>query len=111
VPVAGEVTAKSVSLICGKLMASLRDDSPHPIPMNAIPSPVAIDGLSLTPAQFLRLMAEALVAPSATQKLQVKPIQMFAGRVMTFNNRRPRTDLGAPWTYKPVVLATSTSRK
>jgi hypothetical protein len=111
VPVTGEVTAKSVALACNKLMASLRDDSPHPIPLNAIPSPIAIDGLSVTPAQFLRLMAEALVAPSATQNLQVKPVQMFAGRIMTFNNRRPRTDLGAPWTYKPAVLGTPTSHR
>jgi hypothetical protein len=88
-------------------MTLLSDDSPHPIPLNAIPSPVVIDGLNVTPAQFLRLMAEALVAPSPAEKLHIKPIQMFAGRVMTFNNRRPRSDLGAPWTYKPASLETS----
>jgi hypothetical protein len=105
-PATGEVTAESVSRVGSKLVEALHDDSWSPRPHNAIPSPVGIENLSLTPAQFLRLMAEALVASPET-KLHVKPVDMFAGRIMTFYNRRPRSELGAPWTYKPAVLETS----
>ena len=106
-PVEGEVTAESVGRVCANLVDALHDDSWSPRPHNAIPSPVEIESLSVTPAQFLRLMAEALVAPAPGTKLRIKPTDMFAGRIMTFNSRRLTTELGAPWTYKPAVLDTS----
>lgn len=99
----GEVTADSVARTCVKLVDALHDDSWNAAPHNAIPNPITIDGLSLTPAQFLRLMAEALVAPTPTAKLQVKPMEMFASKLVTFYNRRALTDLGAAWTYKPEI--------
>ena len=107
----GDVTADSVARVCATLIDALHDDSWQPIPHNAIPSPVKIDNLSLTPAQFLRLMAEALAAPTPDTKLTVKPIQMFAGRIMTYYSRRPRTDMGATWTYKPAVVELSSAVK
>jgi hypothetical protein len=100
----GEVTVESVARTCAKLVDALHDDSLRERPLNAIPAPIEIEGLQLTPAQFLRLMAEAFVAPTPETKLHIKPVEMFAGQVMTFYNRRARTDLGAPWTYKPAVL-------
>jgi hypothetical protein len=90
---------------------ALHDDSWRDRPRNAIPSPIAIGDLSVTASQFLRLMAEALIAPGPDTKLTVKPVDMFAGRVMTFYNRRLHSDLGAPWTYKPAVVETSVASR
>ena len=106
-PVTGEVSAQSVGRVCSKLMEALHDESWCPRPHNAIPSPVEIESLSVNSAQFLRVMAEALVAPSLETKLQIKPVDMFAGPVMTYYHRRPLGELGAPWTYKPAVVETS----
>jgi hypothetical protein len=104
-PVSGEVTAESVARECGKLIDALHDDSWSKIPHNTIPSPVEIDGLTLTPAQFLRLMADAIVAPAPATRLSVRPVDMFAGELVTFGHRRPSGEMGAPWTYKPAVVA------
>jgi hypothetical protein len=106
-PVTGEVTVASVGRVCSGLVGALHDDSWNPRPHNAIPSPIEIENMKVTPAQFLRVMAEALVAPAPTTKLTIKPEDMFAGHVMTFYNRRAHSDLGAPWTYKPAVIETS----
>lgn len=111
VPVTGEVTAESVAAVCSKLVDALHDDSWSERPHNAIPSPIAIDNLNVTASQFLRLMAEALVAPAPDAKLTIKPVDMFAGRVMTFYNRRLHSDLGAPWTYKPAVVDISAASR
>jgi hypothetical protein len=103
-PVSGDVTAESVARVCAKLIDALHDDSWSQIPHNMIPSPVEIDNLKLTPAQFLRLMADALVAPTPATKLSIRPVDMFAGDVVTFGFRRLRGELGAPWTFKPAVV-------
>lgn len=105
-PVTAEVTADSAARVCAMLADSLHDDSWSERPHNAIPWPVQIENLRVTSAQFLRLMAEALVAPSPGTKLTIKPVDRFAGRVMTFYDRRLLSDLGAPWTYKPATIQT-----
>jgi hypothetical protein len=110
-PVTGKVTAESVAAVCTKLVDALHDDTWSERPHNAIPSPIAIDNLNVTAAQFLRLMAEALVAPTPNAQLTIKPVDMFAGRVMTFYNRRLHSDLGAPWTYKPAAVEASASSR
>ncbi len=105
-PATGEVTVESVAAVCAKLIGPLHDDSWSAIPHNAIPSPVEINGLSLTPSQFLRLMADALVAPTMATKLTVRAEDMFAeGQLTTFGHRRLSSEMGAAWTYKPAVVA------
>jgi hypothetical protein len=103
----GEVSADSVARTAAKLIDAMHDDEWNPRPRNAVPSPIQIDGFTLSPAQFLRLMAEALVAPSPDTMLRIKPTEMFAGRVMRYYTRRLFSDLGAPWTYKPAVIDAS----
>ncbi len=110
-PAEGEVTAEAVSRVSAKLVEALRDDSWAERPRNMIPSPVEIEGMKLGPSQFLRLMAEALVAPSEQSKLQIKPEQMFAGPVVLFYHRRLTSDLGSPWTIKPASLNLSAISK
>ena len=104
IPVEGEVTAEAVARVCATMVDALHDDTWSAIPKNAIPSPIPIDGLTITSAQFLRLMADALMAPTPDTKLRIRHAEMFPGKVVTYNSRRVHTDLGAAWTYKPAVL-------
>jgi hypothetical protein len=103
-PTSGEVVAGSVARVSARLVEELNYDKWTPIPRNAVPSAVVINGLALNPAQFLRLMAEAVVAPSAETKLTIKPSEMFWGPEPIFYRRRPIGELGAAWTYKPAPI-------
>ena len=103
-PGQGEVSVASVARACAGLTARLHDSAWSPNPKNSIPFRVVVDGIDLNAAQFLRLMAEALVNPSPEAKLQVKVTEMFWGRNAIFYRTRSTRDLGATWTYKPAVL-------
>ena len=102
--VIGQVSAASVARVCARLNDDLHNDSWTPIPRNAVPSDVSLEGLVLNPAQFLRLMAEALIAESPEAKLTAKPTDLFWGREAVFYRRRPVTELGEAWTFKPAPL-------
>jgi len=105
VPVLGEVTVAAVARVAASLTDRLHDDAWKPVPTNAIPSRVKLDALDLNPAQFLRLMAEAIVTPSPETKLNVKETDMFWGRdVQKIRQSRSLRDLGVAWTYKPAVF-------
>jgi len=58
----------------------------------------------VNPAQFLRLMAEALVAPTSDTKLTIKPTDIFWGRDEVYIRTRSLADEGGAWTYKPAPL-------
>jgi hypothetical protein len=109
-PGQGEVTVGSVARVCAGLTARLHDTAWSPNPKNSIPFHVAVDGIDLNAAQFLRLMAEALVNPSPDAKLQVKATEMFWGRNATFYRARSLRDEGATWTYKPAVLEVAAAK-
>jgi len=100
----GEVTAASVARVCAGLVDALHDQTWAPIPRNAVPSHVTIDNITLNPAQFLRLMAEALVAPSPDTKLTIKPTDIFWGRDAVYYKTRSLADEGGTWTVKPAPL-------
>src|SRR5579863_7184729 len=71
---------------------------------NSIPFHVTVEGNDINAAQFLRLMAEALVNGSGVGKLQVKATDMFWGRDASYYRARSIRDEGVAWTYKPAVL-------
>jgi hypothetical protein len=104
-PVVGEVTVASVAKSAAGLVAQLHDDAWAPVPNNVIPIRVKIDDLDLNPAQFLRLMAEALLAPSSDTKLRVKAENMFASKNILGMRTRAARDMGVAWTYKPAPLS------
>jgi hypothetical protein len=104
IPVVGEVTAASVAKVAAGLVSKLHDDTWSPVPNNVVPSRVNIDGLSLNPAQFLRLMAETLVSTSPDAKLKIKPTSMFASKNYLGMRTRVARDMGVVWTYKPAAL-------
>ncbi len=103
-PVLGEVTVASVGQISAGLVTKLHDDTWTAVPNNVIPIRVKIDSLDLNPAQFLRLMAEALVAPSPDTKLKVKATNMFSSQNILGMRTRSARDMGVAWTYKPAPL-------
>lgn len=100
----GEVPASSVAHACASFAVRLHDQTATPIPHNVIPTWVTVEGIDVTPAQFLRLMAEALMAPSLEAKLQIKKEQTFSGRDELFFRSRIDRDLGGLWTRKPAQL-------
>jgi len=105
----GEVSASSVAHACATFAARLHDQTGTPVPHNVIPTQVTIAGIDVTPAQFLRLMTEALVAPSPKTKLQIKKMDMFSGLDELYYKTRVIRDMGGLWTRKPAVLASAAS--
>jgi hypothetical protein len=103
-PNIGEVTVASVAKQCAKIEASLHDDTANPMPTNTIPPILAVDGIRVNAAQFLRLMAQALVDPTPTAKVNVRMTYMFPGTAQIFPKTRSLEDTGATWTFKPAPL-------
>jgi hypothetical protein len=103
-PNSGEVTIASVARACAGLAGRFHDDAWSPLPKNSVPFRVTVDGIDLNAAQFLRLMAEALVNPNPEGKLHVKAAEMFWSQDVTFIRTRSIRDEGASWTFKPAIL-------
>jgi hypothetical protein len=109
-PNSGEVTVASVARVCAELTSRLHDDAWRAAPQNSIPFQVSVDGINLNAAQFLRLMAEALVNSVPDAKLQVKMTEMFWSQDVIFIRTRSIRDEGAAWTFKPAILTLPTGR-
>lgn len=103
-PAVGEVAAGAVAQVASSLTGKLHDDAWAPVPNNMVPTRVKVAGLDLNPAQFLRLMAEALLAPSPETKLKVMAANMFASPNYLGMRTRSARDMGVVWTYKPAPL-------
>ncbi len=69
-PNIGEVSVEALARICADIAPGLHDRSSSPIPKNAIPIGISVEGAMLNPAQFLRLMALAILNPSPDAKLK-----------------------------------------
>jgi hypothetical protein len=106
-PNVGDATVGSVAKVCAEIAAGLHDDSGYPMPKNAVPNLVTVDGTTINAAQFLRLMAQALVDPTPETKLRVRMTYMTAGTNIVFPRTRAAEDTGATWTVKPAPLHTS----
>src|SRR5581483_11288044 len=72
------VTIASIAHLSASIGGRLHDNSWSQIPKNMIPSRVTLNGAEINAAQFLRLMADALVNPSPEAKLTVKETQMIS---------------------------------
>jgi len=108
-PNVGEVTAASVAHVCSELAGRLRDTSGDP-PNNSIPTSITVDGINMNAAQFLRLMASALVAQSPDSKLRVRMTYLFPGQAQLVPKTRSLTEMGVGWTVKPAPLTLDVSR-
>lgn len=111
----GEVTVASIAHAAAAISDQLHDTSPGMVPKNVIPVGAIVTGrLSLTSdaqgdikmnsAQFLRLMARALVAESPDSKIPVRMTYMYPSQAILWPKTRAMTEVGAMWTVKPVIL-------
>jgi len=100
----GEVTPASIASVCARIERNLHDDGASPVPKNAIPSSLTLEGFNVNAAQFLRLMAEALLSQPADKKFDIKMSSMFSKLGADYARTRLREDDGAMWTVKPASL-------
>jgi hypothetical protein len=105
-PAQGEVQVSSIGQVCVSISTRIHHSGKNPIPIpNAmIPTKLQVEGIEVNAAQFLRLMAEALVTPNPETKIKIKMTQMFAGPGEVYPRMRPRSDEGAAWTLKPAPI-------
>ena len=103
-PALGAVTAISVAHAAAAIETRIHDESWKATPSNAVPVWVDIDGLHLTAGQFLRLMAESLVAESSSAPIKVKMTYSVSGSGMGYPKQRLPIDQGGTWTFKPAPL-------
>ncbi|MGP0074266.1 MAG: hypothetical protein ACLPWF_20320 [Bryobacteraceae bacterium] len=101
---AHELTVASVAKYCVGLSDRLHDKTWTPVPNNTIPVRINFDDADMNPAQFLRLMAEAVVSGSPETKLTTKPEDLLWSREEIFLHTRPIADLVGVWTLKPASL-------
>jgi hypothetical protein len=98
------VTVKSLASVCATITDRLHTDTGSPIPSNSIPSHVTIEAHDVNAAQFLHLMAEALVNPAADAQINIKTASMVWGGPAIYMRTRPIEDMGATWTMKPALI-------
>jgi hypothetical protein len=105
-PVSGTVNVASIRAVCADSSATLNaaGNPRAAIPVNMLPAYVTVDGIRINAGQFLRLMAQALVAPSANPKLNVRMSYMFSSLALMFPKTRNPNEQGGLWTYKPAAL-------
>ncbi len=103
-PNVGEVTVATVAHASRDISKQLHNDAWAPVPANSIPSWIQVGNAKVNSAQFLRLMAEAMVNPTPKAKLDVRMMQMFSATIMAYPEERPREDIGNLWTVKPAPL-------
>jgi len=103
-PALGSVTATAVARVAADLATRLRDESWKDIPANAVPVWVDVEGLHLTSGQFLRLMAESLVAENPSAAIKIKMTYSISGNGMGYPKQRSPVEQGGTWTFKPAPL-------
>ncbi|MFB3827548.1 MAG: hypothetical protein ACE15B_12315 [Bryobacteraceae bacterium] len=100
----GELAAASIERECARIAPDLNDGAWRPVPRNAVPGFVTVDGVRLNASQFLRLMAQAFLEPR-TSSLKVTISSMFSSAGFVYPRTRPMREEGAMWTLKPAPLA------
>ncbi len=103
-PALGTVTGSAVADMAAQLAGRFHDATWKPIPGNMPPTWIDIQGLHLTAGQFLRLMAEAFVAPSPATPLNVKMTFVTSSASLEYPKMRLPIDQGGNWTFKPAPL-------
>jgi hypothetical protein len=102
-PNEGDVSVAELAHICAGLAPSLHEKHGDGSP-NTLPIAVTISGQMLNPAQVLRLMALAVVNPSAETKLNIRMAYEFVEMDEMIPKSRPLGDDGFAWTLKPAPL-------
>jgi hypothetical protein len=103
-PNVGTVTVASVAHTAAGLTEGLHGTGGNGMPKNTIPAGVTLEGTNINAAQFLRLMAESLVAPSPDTKLRIKMTYTYPLQAQLVPKTRSMGEVGAMWTVKPAQL-------
>jgi hypothetical protein len=103
-PAEGSVSTEQIAAAAAELAGALNDESWTPVPRNAVPNRVRVGELSLMPAQFLRLMAEAYLEPAAGARYNVRPCGPFSPLGEIYPRGIAREDQGNVWTFRPAVI-------
>jgi hypothetical protein len=110
-PNAGDVKVTSITKVCAQMAPQLHDDTGYPMPKNAIPPMIDVDGIQINAAQFLRLMAQAIIDPSPESTVRIRMVYMLTGTAQVFPKARNLADVGATWTFKPAPLEEADATK
>ena len=109
-PNVGDVSVAALATICADISAKLHDQTASPVPNNSVPIGIPIEGVMLNPAQFLRLMASAMVNPSPEAKINIRMTYEFMGLGQLIPRTRPDMDDGFIWTLKPALIASAAAQ-
>jgi hypothetical protein len=104
-PALGELTASSVNRMCATVAERLNARLWKPMPTNMIPAWLEVDGIRVNAAQFLKLMFESLVAPSAKGAIKVRMTNMLSPAGLIYPKMRMSIDQGGTWTFRPAALS------
>ncbi len=105
----GELPVSAMAGAAADIADHLNRSEWKPVPENVVPTVVTVDGVRLNPAQFLRLMAEAYLAPVPQTKLKIQMSNNFSPAGEMFPRQIMRVDQGNTWTFKPAPLRVPTS--
>lgn len=103
-PNVGEVSVSELARICADIAPPLHDTSASAIPKNMVPIGIPVEGTMLNPAQFLKLMAQAVLDPNPETKLNIHMTYELTALGMLMPRSRPDMDNGFGWTIKPAQL-------
>jgi hypothetical protein len=103
-PNVGQISVATVARVGADVSQRLGDQGWKTVPANMIPCWTDVEGTRLNAAQLLRLMAQALLAPSPAAKLDIKLAQMFSPAGEMYPRSGPRSDQGSTWTFRPALL-------
>jgi hypothetical protein len=103
-PNVGELSVARIAKECTEIAPRLHDETADPMPHNSIPPGFIIDKIGLTSAQFLRMMAQAMVNPVPDAQVRIRMTYMFTAVSELLPRTRTMLDTGAAWTFKPAPL-------
>jgi len=103
-PNEGEVSVAEVARVAAETAPALHDQSAGDIPKNSIPIGVTVNGTTMNPMQFLKLMAQAVVNPVPDAKLKIRMVYELTAQGELLPKSRPAGDNGYVWTLKPAQL-------
>ncbi len=103
-PAGKVVRVRDVVTAAATLAPALSRDTWKPLPDNAVPTWVDVGNIRVNSAEFLRLMAEALLAAEPDTELTTRISYMSTPVAESFPKSRKRSELGPLWTLKPARL-------
>lgn len=106
-PVGRTVSITAIERAATSLAAQFDDASWARVPHRLIPGRVEVDGTHVNAAQFLRAMADALLAPDRAGSVTIGTRAMYSLVGEGFPRSRARDDMGPTWTLKPARLRTA----